>query len=78
METSVHWQLGQIENGIVAVTAYGVVDSIAIPLLFGLQTRIADLAKGYLSQQALYCRNHAGTQSNRLSIQGACWLIALW
>jgi len=33
-ETSVHWQLGQIENGIVAVTAYGVVDSIAIPLLF--------------------------------------------
>jgi len=45
--------LGKIENGIVAVTAYGVVDSIAIPLLFGLQTRIADLAKGYLSQQAL-------------------------
>lgn len=26
--------LGKIENGIVAVTAYGVVDSIAIPLLF--------------------------------------------
>jgi len=48
---SVHWQLGKIRNGIVAVTAYGVVDSIAIPLLFGLQT-IADLAT-YRSKRSI-------------------------
>jgi len=47
--------LGKIENGIVAVTAYGVIDNITIPCYLRFTNPKNDSKRGYLPQQARNC-----------------------
>lgn len=53
--------LGKIENGIVAVTAYGVVDNITIPLLFEVYKPKERILPDdvYRSQRSYCCQDDA-------------------
>jgi len=62
--------LGKIENGIVAVTAYGLINNITVPLLFEVYKPKERLKPEDSYQQTRDCsRNDARPQSNGISVQ---------
>jgi len=61
--------LGKIENGIVAVTAYGLINNITVPLLFEVYKPKERLKPEDSYRKTRDCRNDARPQSNGISVQ---------